>query len=844
MRVLTAGGAKPIGETLTAGGAAPSTGGSGGGSGGGGAKIEVLNKTGAVINQGDKVWLSENVQEAGSSYTVGSGNVNSTANSYIDRTGNFAVFNGAMYSVDSEKLTSIGNAPQQYINLLYYDDDNSVVFYYNSYIYRVDSNMQFSKSAAGYYGDGFITTSGMFSGGGYPLYKINMTDGKTLKTYALPYSTKPTVVIGDIVYIISSPLKYYDLTEGEYPTTILTEKTGTLLNNTVNRSANLVGVTADKRYIITCTLTYAYNNGYLTMYEVVSKTQLRQLSMSEMPEDLQAFYGTKGSYTFNPYTGVLTATASEGTSYAVVKYENGEWTKIPVDLPAFNRKFYGYLTVSDDLSRAMVVCQNGGYTQSYIVNLTTLDGYTAIPYKPYAVNENTITATALAESQPNEPTQVQIGSVTNETLTVTENGKYTPSATYTGFGSVNVNVKGAEKIEAVNKTGSVINEGDKVLLSKNATIGNSSYVFSSGNTTFGSYGFIDQTGLVGYGKDGKYSLGEKEATQLTTTGYATVYHLRYTDTGNIMFTQRVSSSEGNFTNVLITPTGEVAKTFPNIIGSNGYYYNSGALQMEKYNTDTQELEMTWTDSALPSSYSTIAVMNKIVYYYYSNKVKYRKLYDDGTTSALYDGGYEGTVRYVSGCFAITLDEKYALCINNVLNDGFDNDGSELQFIKSVNDSILKFYTEDEMPTDLQKYGPGSGAKGMYTFNPKNGILTACLASTQIYDIVKYENETWTKLPVELNLEGSEIFLSAITFSEDLTRACVRTSNGAKVFNLENNSGYSALKYSANNVNESSITGNATMNVEPNEKFIASVVLPKEVEVTLTTEKDNIDMTME
>ena len=264
--------------------------------------------------------------------------------------------------------------------------------------------------------------------------------------------------------------------------------------------------------------------------------------------------------------------------------------------------------------------------------------------------------------------------------------------------------------------------------------------------------------------------------------------------------------------------------------------------IKKYNTLTQELEQTWETTLPSSSYSVYFIVKNMVYVGYSNAFKYKTLYDDGTVSESWIDSTKPSSLSTTNCIiGNTLDEKYIMGVGSNYNYGFKEGGAKLQMWKTLDSGDIVYLTQSEMPADLQKYVDGNN---LITFNPKNGVLAVCKYQQQIYDIVKYENETWTKLPVELNLEEGEIFMSAITFSEDLTRACVRTNNGAKVFNLENNNGYSALKYSANNVNESSITGNATTTAEPNEKFIASVVLPKEVEVTLTTEKDDIDMTME
>ena len=451
-------------------------------SSGGGEIIEVLNKTGAVINQGDKVWLSENTQVGGVSSVLDSlSAANPTSVTYVDRTGNFVAYGKGMYDITNDTRTYLGETPNQYCRGIYYGDDDSVIYDNNDIVYRVDSKKQLKTSGAYFLGRDFVASSGKYSAdtGGYyyRVLKMDMTTGLTIRDWKINVQpTKQSFVINDVYYKIDgTKLYYWDISEDIDEETIQAYKTGSLLNMNKTGSFYPLGVTSDKKYIFTYTYQYPQNMSQLIMYEVVSKTQLRQLSMSEMPEDLQEFYGINGCYTFNPYTGVLTAVASEGTLYAAVKYENGEWTKIPISLPTLGSNFYGPMTVSDDLSRACVVIKSGSSNiVPVVINLTSTEGYSAIPYKPYTVNEKTITATALAESQPNELTPVQIGSVTNEDIIITENGIYEVGESYSGFGTVTVNVEssgGGDVIQAINNTGLMVNVDDRVWIKKDIDFG-------------------------------------------------------------------------------------------------------------------------------------------------------------------------------------------------------------------------------------------------------------------------------------------------------------------------------------------------------------------------------------
>jgi hypothetical protein len=92
-----------------------------------------------------------------------------------------------------------------------------------------------------------------------------------------------------------------------------------------------------------------------------------------------------------------------------MKYENGEWTKVAVDLTLFSGcTITGPITLSDDLTRA---CLMQNYSSSYyasIYNLPTTEGYGAIAYNTRNITENTITGYAMADAEPNETVTVSV----------------------------------------------------------------------------------------------------------------------------------------------------------------------------------------------------------------------------------------------------------------------------------------------------------------------------------------------------------------------------------------------------------------------------------------------------
>jgi hypothetical protein len=404
-----------------------------------------------------------------------------------------------------------------------------------------------------------------------------------------------------------------------------------------------------------------------------------------------------------------------------------------------------------------------------------------------------------------------------------------------------------ETIEVLNKTGAVINQGDKVWINKNTQTTDISYVLDNTSGSWGGVGFINQTGLIGYSGGGKYSLSDTGKSYIGPQSNEP-YTLYYTDTGNMYYNTRDNAfGNGNF----ITPTHETARTMSVLKNCKGYtgYLSLGKGSITKYNTNTQQVEQTWSITNIDAN-ATFALIahNRFYFQYASNRyLRYIEFYDDGTVSSSYV-----SVPYVSvpsGCFGNTIDEKYFFYTNAAGNEAFENAGALSILEVSKDTGEVKNVTNSVMPQALAKYT--SSYAGCYTFNPKNGVLTACKPGTKTYNILKYENEVWAELPISLNLEEDETFYSgsnykgsAITLSEDLSRACVRTNKGVKVFNLTRNTGYTAVPYIETLVDEQTITGTALNTVLPDEKLEVTTLLPESVEVTLTTEKDNIDITME
>lgn len=370
----------------------------------GGVTLTAVNKTGASVNVGDKVWINSNVQTAGGNYKLDNYGGGSSKCPVISRTGNFGWNYSYLLSIGAEAATNIGSFTSQSLGIRYLADNS--MFLDNN---RVDDTAQYALSATGvsnFHPIGDDLCYGNDQGtNNYHFYKINMANGEILQTWNI--ANTPTAGTYNVMSVIGN--KIYDIMGSKYymlgDDSSVTENTYTW----VNKGTSVLypaGVTADGKYII-CSTDYHFSNsgssgGYLRLVEVVDSTHLKCLQQTEMPADLQPFYSAKCNMVFNPYTGILTLATPKSTSYAVMKYAAEVWSKLTFDLSGFlGDEFWlmGSITVADDLSRACVNYSKNTTTSTYwaqIVNMSSTSGYAAVPYKAYNVTADTITGYAKA----------------------------------------------------------------------------------------------------------------------------------------------------------------------------------------------------------------------------------------------------------------------------------------------------------------------------------------------------------------------------------------------------------------------------------------------------------------
>lgn len=377
---------------------------SSGGSGGGGATVTAVNKTGSAISTGQKVWLNDGGQTAGTSYTVNL--TSSTAinqNGFaIDHTGTRAFGYRWIWDLTSTEGTEVTEfSSSQTIYGIRYGENST---WTNGFRFDAGAWFSLSNSQDIYIGDNYIASSGgMYISVG----KIDLSTGEVLNTY-----TNSSVRWGSVLNrwsLIKIGNYFYYITKDadEQGVFTINEETNSLdkvydlsgYNNLPNTFC-IMGVTSDHKYVIGKSYYPAVGDqGNLTIVELLSENQIKVLQPNEWPVDLQYFNGKTVTGNFNPYTGLLTlaegsTSSSTPSDYIFMKYNNGTWTKLNIELPSYN--IMRTLTISNDLSRAGIGSFNSPYGR--VCNLTTQSGYIAQNYSPNIITENSITGYAAEDA--------------------------------------------------------------------------------------------------------------------------------------------------------------------------------------------------------------------------------------------------------------------------------------------------------------------------------------------------------------------------------------------------------------------------------------------------------------
>ena len=481
---------------------------------------------------------------------------------------------------------------------------------------------------------------------------------------------------------------------------------------------------------------------------------------------------------------------------------------------------------------------------------TSIKQFWAVPFKNF--NDKTLTGIAKTEAEDNKTLTAIIGGdvteVYNQDKTITENGTYTADVGYTGLGTVTVNVKGGgDTVTAVNKTGAVINEGDKVWLQKDAQVGGE--VYNIGSATKSEL----SSRLAYISRDGSWiwvanKIYNSEGTQTDTTQYLYADVIKYGDDNSIFVRYDNPSTSNAYGSSRCDPDGRYFlgnKVYftGNNIGNTPGAYNS-AWSVYTLNISNGSKIETWKSSSVGTStngYNAVAVFLdngiKRVFCHTGGAEGVPQIWylnDDKTITLKNWKRLEQTDKSVWYKY-VTADKKFII--------GAAGDGC-LRLVEITNitedSEYIKYYQKKDFPEDLKPY---FDIDCRSVFNPYTGILTlTALDGSKRHLVARYTPEKgFERLPIYL---GDYDIISEITFTDDLSKACfcVRDGTSARVVTIDTYSNYVGLPFTA--VSTNTLTGKAKASAEIGAEVEVSTVLPNEVSVEVTAQDDGVTLSME
>ena len=397
--------------------------------------VTAINKTGGGITKGDKVWIANTSQIAGTYYR--SNNIVSLPNIFISPDGSHGIIANGYLTFNFDG-TTISN--QQGIPDVKDFSGRGKVTYFDSGTLIISSKgingenpgiLGLNGGTSPYFTSVYAIADGYALKAGQ-LVKLNFTTGLEEKAYTWdiassgfdPRDYKPYTIgkLGDYFYCFEK-VSYSDYsTECWYINEEDSLVTDTYIceNQTYTNGLYPQSATIDNKYLICGTNTCGFGSdeyGSLVVVEKIADKQLKVLNPQELPIDLQPYTTGNWYMIFNPYSGYLTFAARRGQDYAIFKYEGGTFVKQSIDQLHFEEDegFYSGITLANDGSR---LCYNVRISSSsfryYLLNLTTYtDQKVAFKYAPSAVTEDVITGYATQACEDGESFVASVGGVSS-----------------------------------------------------------------------------------------------------------------------------------------------------------------------------------------------------------------------------------------------------------------------------------------------------------------------------------------------------------------------------------------------------------------------------------------------
>ena len=365
--------------------------------GGGGATITAVNKTGAAISQGDKVWINPEGVNVGNHYQW----TGDTSNAYPVYGDEHLLVGGAytrLFSIGALSATEIANVTTPAANNLTYLESGETIMANKNGVNILKSDSLFTNfgQADNVFQSGYITKYNPRSSS--IIKKINVNSLEISNTWTLKKAISINAVIDNVAYGYNHDYNEYKVFILADDNTFVTENFDHGISFGTNTYA--IGITSDRAYAIVangnnlagpCSLTFysmSYNGSRYT-FTAVADSELPAEIVS-VKQDCKAVFNTNNNI----------LTMSKGATYLVYKYENGQFVKQNIDLGISslipeNGSIYCPL-FSRDMSRAIVRMTNtaGGCNTYTCLLQNTFADYSLVAYRPYLMTQSTLTGKA------------------------------------------------------------------------------------------------------------------------------------------------------------------------------------------------------------------------------------------------------------------------------------------------------------------------------------------------------------------------------------------------------------------------------------------------------------------
>lgn len=367
------------------------------GGGGGGETVSAINKTGAAISQGDKVWINLEGVNIGNNYKW-TGDNTSSYPVYGDE---YLLVGGSINKISALGAftnTEISGVKAPYgKKLTYLESGKTIMVNYNgANILDADSLFTNFGKAQNVFQSGYTST---FNAREQTIIKkINVNSLEISNTWTLNNNVSINTVIDNVAY-------GYDHGYNQYKTYTLADD-NTFVSESFNHgisfgsNTSAIGITGDRAYAIVANGNNLSDSISLTFYSMAyngSRYTFTAVADSDLPAEIVSIKSACKAV-FNVNNNILAM--SSGSTYLVYKYINGQFVKQNIDLGISslipeNGSIYCPL-FSRDMSRAVVRIKNtSGTYDSYTCLLqNTFADYSLVAYQPYLIDQNTLTGKA------------------------------------------------------------------------------------------------------------------------------------------------------------------------------------------------------------------------------------------------------------------------------------------------------------------------------------------------------------------------------------------------------------------------------------------------------------------